>query len=87
MFVASALVLFAGKLLQDLSPGWQRTANWLALGLMLIYLRRFIPWLEAQGAPSALVDTLPWCIDAVALGAGLMLLTWGRSTWGKLQAR
>ena len=26
-------------------------------------------------------------VDAVALGAGLMLLAWSRSGWGKLQAR
>jgi len=77
VFVASALFLYAGTLLQTLSPGQQRLCRWLALGLLAIYLRRFAP-AEAD----ALVQAL--CC-AVAAAAGLLLLQLGGRVWTGLR--
>jgi hypothetical protein len=85
VFVASALVLYAGSLLHALSALALRACGWLSLALLLIYLRKFIPNLQTWGVPDALLSLLPLCVDAVALAAALALLALSRSAWPRLQ--
>jgi PAT family beta-lactamase induction signal transducer AmpG len=89
VFVASALFLFAGSLLQTLSPGGQRFSRWLAIGLLLLYLRRFIPALAqalAPALPSTTVTAAATLLfSTVAVAAGLWLISLGSRPWPGLR--
>jgi MFS transporter, PAT family, beta-lactamase induction signal transducer AmpG len=70
-FVAAALFLTASGLLQAQAAAVQRALRWLAVGLLLLYLRRFVPQApELLGAISALLGA---AISAVALAAAAAL--------------
>jgi|JI10StandDraft_1071094.scaffolds.fasta_scaffold51567_2 PAT family beta-lactamase induction signal transducer AmpG len=77
VFVASALFLYAGTLLQPLSAAGQRLSRLLALALLLVYARRFVPALPTE----ALASTASFVISAVAALAGLWLLRLGTRPW------
>ena len=77
VFVASALFLYAGTLLQPLSAAGQRLSRLLALALLLVYLRRFVSVLPTE----ALATAASFVISAVAVLAGLWLLRLGSRPW------
>ena len=77
VFVASALFLYAGTLLQSLSAAGQRISRLLALALLLVYARRFVPALPTE----ALATAASFVISAVAVLAGLWLLRLGSRPW------
>jgi PAT family beta-lactamase induction signal transducer AmpG len=85
VFVASALVLYAGSLLNEGTRLQQRLSSLLSAGLLLIYLRKFSPELLEWGVPKALLTVLHLGVDAVALGAALALLALSRSGWSRLR--
>jgi PAT family beta-lactamase induction signal transducer AmpG len=71
-FVCAALFLFASTLLQTQAPGWRRACRWAALGLLLLYLRRFI-------APAD--EGLRLLVAAGALLGAALLLRAARAPW------
>lgn len=78
VFVASALFLLAGSLLQPLSPAWRTAARALALALLLLYARRFV------GAEAPLL--LRAGVAAVAGVGALALLRLALAPWPGLTA-
>ncbi len=79
VFVASALFLLAGREVLGDAFGRGRTwAAWLALGLLLMYLRKFVPGLAGQPLLHALAQGV---LYAVPLAAGLWLLALSRKGW------
>jgi PAT family beta-lactamase induction signal transducer AmpG len=85
VFVASALVLYAGSLLNELPGAVSRLCKLLCLGLLFIYLRKFSPQLLEWGASESLIRTLNLGVDAIALVAALALLGLSRSAWSRLR--
>jgi PAT family beta-lactamase induction signal transducer AmpG len=80
-FVAAALFLYAGTLLQQQSAAVKRIAGWLAIGLLLLYARRFIP---ADGA-GALWAAARLVVSLVALAAAALLWTIAARPWPGLR--
>ena len=77
VFVASSLFLYAGTLLQPLSATGQRISRLLALALLLVYARRFVP-----AAPvDALAVAATALVSATAAVAGGWLLWLGARPW------
>ncbi len=76
-FVAAALFLVASGLLQTHAASVQRALRWLAVGLLLLYLRRFVPDVaEVLGArvPAGVMSALLGAvISAVALASAAAL--------------
>jgi hypothetical protein len=73
-FVAAALFLLASGLLQTQAAAVQRAMRWLAVGLLLLYLRRFVP----EGVPGALLDG---AISIVPLAAAAALFWVAGRPW------
>lgn len=67
-FVASALYLYAGTMLQQDSAASARMARLLALALLLLYARRWLPM-----APPAAQEAGRWLVAAVALAGATWL--------------
>ncbi len=67
-FVASALYLYAGTMLQQDSAASARMARLLALALLLLYARRWLPV-----APPAAQEAGRWLVAAVALAGATWL--------------
>lgn len=78
IFVASALFLYAGTLLQRMSPAWQGACRWLALALLLLYLRRFI-------APGPAMVWAQGLVAAVGVAAAAVLWRLARAPWPGLR--
>lgn len=79
VFVASALFLLAGReVLGDSFGRGRQLAAWLALGLLLMYLRKFVPGLAGQPLLHGLAQGV---LYAVPLAAGLWLLMLSRKGW------
>ncbi|WP_374665400.1 MFS transporter, partial [Ramlibacter sp.] len=79
VFVASALFLLAGReVLGDTFGRGRQLAAWLALGLLLMYLRKFVPGLAGQPLLHGLAQGV---LYAVPLAAGLWLLMLSRKGW------
>lgn len=77
-FVASALFLYAGTLLQGLPPGWQAAARAMALALLLLYARR---WVDPAAMPA-----LKLLVAAVAAAGGVLLWRLALQPWPGLKA-
>ena len=58
----------------------------LAVGLLALYARKFTDTFAAWGLPEPLLKALPYAWDAIALGAGLLLLALARRRWDALKA-
>lgn len=84
-FVATALFLVASGLLQQQAPALQRALRWLAIGLLLLYLRRFVPGLAEAFSPAVpvgiTVAVLGALISAVALAAAAALWRVAAQPW------
>jgi PAT family beta-lactamase induction signal transducer AmpG len=85
VLVVAALVLYASTLLQQLSPAWRRACRVLAMGLVLLYARRWIGPLAEAAAPLAdpavTARLLQGAVVAVALAAAGTLLRLGLAPW------
>ena len=77
VFVAAALFLYAATLLQPLSAGLRSVCGWLALAVLAIYLRKFVP--ADFAAAATLLSAL------VAVLTGLLLILLGGRSWPGLQ--
>lgn len=89
VFVVAALVLYASTLLQQLPPVWRRACRALAIGLVLLYARRWIGPAAEAGAglvdPALTARLLQGIVLAVALAAAVTLLRLGLSPWPGLE--
>jgi hypothetical protein len=77
VFVASALFLYAATLLQPLPAGLRRACGWLAVAVLVIYLRKFLPADFASVAQAVSAG--------VAMATGALLLLLGGRSWPGLQ--
>lgn len=76
VFVASALYLYAGTMLQDEGAAFDRGARLLAVALLLLYARRWLPL-----APAPWAEAGHWAVAAVALAAAAWLWRMAGRPW------
>jgi PAT family beta-lactamase induction signal transducer AmpG len=84
-FVAAALFFYASTLLQRPQPGWGRVCRVLALGLLLVYARRWIgPMADALAPavdPALTRAAASMLVLAIVLSSALCLVRIGLAPW------
>ncbi len=81
VFIAAALFMLAGsQVLEVAAGGLRRTIPWLAVMLLAMYGRRFVPALEATWVAKAAHAV----IVIVPVAAGVLLLVLSRASWQAL---